>query len=167
MPLPNPQLQNLYTDAKKDFTLAFRTGMLHLLSSSGIVQISGFVVTLVLVRVLSTESVGHIRLIHSVLDFLILLGDFGLAMAMLKYIAEPNDEEEKKSLLSHASYGILFTSLLTALLAFGLSFIPNLIGDATAQAALRWMVWLIPLRRFWHSCALGTWPKKNQAKSMV
>lgn len=130
--------------AKNDVRLGFRTGAVHLFGSFGIVQIFGFVVTLVLVRILTPEEIGHIRLIHSVLDFLIILGDFGLAMALLKYVAEPIDQKLRKELLGQTFIGILGVSIIVSIVSFGLLFIPNLLSDNVAQQSLKYLVWLIP-----------------------
>ncbi|MFP7412675.1 oligosaccharide flippase family protein [Priestia filamentosa] len=87
-------------------------GFLHLLSANIIIQIVGFSGQLFLTRIVSVESIGILRIVQSYYSILIILGTFGINMAILKVCSEDLPHLKKKQIFGFGFYTSLVINFI-------------------------------------------------------
>lgn len=101
-------------------------GFFHLLSANFLTQFLGFGSVLIVVKFLSPEEFGEIKMIQTSMGALLLVVGFGFNTGILRFCSAENEEIEKKKILLFSIknmiyiFFLLFTVILWAYLRGGL-----------------------------------------------
>lgn len=96
-------------------TLA-RYGFFHLLSANFLTQFLGFGTVLLIVKFLTPQEFGEIKIIQSYMGAFLLMATLGLNSGILKYCSEERDKLEKLKILHFSLKKIIYTSVVTFVL---------------------------------------------------
>lgn len=97
-------------------------GILHLLISNFATQFMGFGTALLVAKFLKPEELGLIYIIQSYALFFILISEFGINTAILKFCSQQRSEEERHQILKTGIAFSLIISVIVFLLILVLSF---------------------------------------------
>lgn len=100
---------------KNDFRRLMETGFFHVLVITIGVRGAGFLQQIGLARILEPEEYGMAIYVFRLLALVCVAADLGISTSLLKFSAEPVDDERKKTIYRTAMVSVAWSSSLVAL----------------------------------------------------
>lgn len=115
------------------------------LAGLGYVSVAAFIFNIILTRSLSVANYGHIGVVRTVLDMLLVPAGLGMGACIAKHVADGREGPLDRARMLSTAMAICFvSSIVTTVVAFGGLMFPAVLPDPVALGILRWMVFLTP-----------------------
>lgn len=121
-----------------------KIGVIHLLSANFMLQIVGFGIQIFLVRILSIDNIGRIKVMQSFIAIATIVAGLGGNTAILKLCSEDIDISQKKIIFINGVKFNFITSLVVLVICILCSFTNIYSADNIINVSLRYYSLIIP-----------------------